>query len=91
MLTITYFYDSESMDIDKVPDVDNIPKPIADALKELVYLDDNQITDVLCRKRDLNTDFRVENPSALLAEGLARGTQFLHIIVEDTPDQGVIR
>ena len=60
-------------------------------LKELVYLDDNQITDVLCRKRDLNTDFRVENPSALLAEGLARGTQFLHIIVEDAPDQGVIR
>ncbi len=91
MLTITYFYDSESMDIDKVPDVDNVPKPIADALKELVYLDDNQITDVLCRKRDLNTDFRVENPSALLAEGLARGTQFLHIIVEDAPDQGVIR
>lgn len=91
MLTITYFYDTESMDIDKIPDVDNIPKPIADALKELVYLDDKQVTDVLCRKRDLNRDFRVENPSALLAEGLDRRKQFLHIIVEDAPDQGVIR
>lgn len=85
MLTITYFYDSESMD------VDNIPKPILDALKRLVYLDDKQVTDVLCRKRDLNRDFRVENPSALLAEGLDRRRQFLHIVVEDAPDQGVIR
>jgi Holliday junction resolvase RusA-like endonuclease len=34
MLTITYFYDSISMD------VDNLPKPISDALRGLVYLDD---------------------------------------------------
>src|SRR5437762_12427655 len=56
MLTITYFYDSVSMD------VDNIPKPISDALKGLVYLDDEQVTDILCRKRNLNSDLRIENP-----------------------------
>ena len=80
MLTITYFYDSVSMD------VDNISKPISDALKELVYLDDKQVTDLLCRKRDLNANPRVEAPSALLAEGLTRGNEFLHIVVEDAPD-----
>ena len=51
MLTITYFYESISMDIE------NIPKPISDALKGLVYLDDEQVTDALCRKRSLSSNF----------------------------------
>ena len=84
MLTITYFYDSVSMD------VDNIPKPISDSLKGLVYLDDEQVTDILCRKRNLNSDLRIENPSSVLAEGLGRGKEFLYIVVEEAPDQGVI-
>ena len=42
MLTITYFYDAVEID------VDNILKPILDALKGLLYMDDNQITDILC-------------------------------------------
>jgi crossover junction endodeoxyribonuclease RusA len=84
MLTITYFYDSISMD------VDNIPKPITDALKGLVYLDDEQVTDAVCRKRNLNSNLRVENPSAILAEGLSRGNEFLYIVVEEAPDQEVI-
>ena len=84
MLTITYFYDSVSID------VDNIPKPISDALKGLVYLDDEQVTDMLCRKRNLNSDLRIENPSSVLAEGLSRGKEFLYIVVEEASDQGVI-
>lgn len=47
MVTIIYFYDNSSMD------VDNIPKPILDVLKSLVFHDDIQITDLLCRKRVL--------------------------------------
>ena len=84
MLTITYFYDRVSMD------VDNIPKPISDALKGLVYLDDDQLTDILCRKRNLNSVFRVENPSGVLADGLSRDNEFLYIIVDEAPDQQVI-
>ncbi len=84
MLTITYFYDTVPMD------VDNIPKPILDALAGLVYVNDDQVTDVLCRKRDLNDAFRVENPSSALAEGFSRGNEFLYIVVEDAPDQEVI-
>ena len=83
MLTITYFYECASMDID------NIPKPIADALKGLVYLDDDQLTDMLCRKRNLNNSLRIENPSAVLAGGIDRGHEFLYIVVEEAPGQEV--
>jgi crossover junction endodeoxyribonuclease RusA len=85
MLIIMYFYESESS-----MDIDNIPKPIADALKGLVYLDDEQVTDVLCRKRNLSGNLRIENPSGVLAEGLSRGSQFLYIVVEEAPNQEVI-
>lgn len=84
ILTITYFYEGVSLD------VDNIPKPMMDALKGLVYFDDGQLTDIMSRKRNLNSDFRVESPSRILAEGLSRGTEFLHVRVQEAPDQGVI-
>ena len=84
MISITYFYDTVSLD------VDNIPKPISDGLKGLVFVDDSQVTDCLCRKRDLKTELRIENPSAVLAEGLSRGTEFLYIVVDTAPEQGVI-
>ena len=84
MLSIAYFYENASMDID------NIPKPIADALKELVYLDDEQLTDVLCHKRNLTNSLRIENPSGALGEGIDRGHEFLYIVVEEAPGQEVI-
>ena len=86
MLTITYFYDDDSVPID----VDNIPKPILDALKGLVYLDDKQVTDVLCRKRGLNSNLHVENASEAFSESLNRGSEFLYIVMDEAPDQGVI-
>ena len=52
MIAITHFYGGASMD------VDNIPKPVLDALKGLVYVDDEQLTDITCRKRDLNATLR---------------------------------
>lgn len=84
MVTITYFYDRVSLD------VDNIPKPILDALKGLGYLDDEQVTDIICRKRNLNTELRIENPSSVLAQGFSRANQFLYVVIDDAPDQGVI-
>ena len=71
-------------------DVDNILKPILDAMSELIFVDDEQITDLLCRKRILNDDLEVQNPSTLLNEALDRSGPFVHVIVEDAPDQEVI-
>ena len=50
MVVITYFFKGEALD------VDNMPKPILDALKGMVYVDDDQITDLVCRKRDRDRD-----------------------------------
>ena len=83
MLTIAFFYSSALID------VDNIPKPISDALKGLVYEDDKQVTDVLCRKRNRNV-FRIKNISSVLADGLNRSNEFLYIVVNEAPDQEAI-
>ncbi len=84
MVTLTYVYDEIPLD------VDNIPKPILDALQGLVFSDDEQITDLLCRKRELNADLQVQRFSPFLNEALARSTPFVHIVVDHAPDQGVI-
>ncbi|MDZ7995051.1 MAG: RusA family crossover junction endodeoxyribonuclease [Nostoc sp. EfeVER01] len=84
MLQITYFYDYDQID------VDNIVKPIQDAIKGLAYVDDNQVSDLLVRKRNLSGNFTIENMTPTLAEGFARGNEFLHIVVTNAPNQEVI-
>ena len=76
-VTITYFFDDVELD------VDNIPKPILDALEGLVYYDDSQVSDLLCRKRDLNDAPVFGSPSRDLLEYLADSKQVLHISVAD--------
>ncbi len=83
MMTLTYFYDRAPMD------VDNIPKPVMDSLNGLVYHDDSQVTDILCRKRMLNPDLEVPKRSEILHEALELKTQFLHILVEEARDMEV--
>lgn len=80
-VTVTYLYDFDARD------VDNLAKPILDALKGLAFLDDAQVTDLTSRKRNLANDLRVESPSPVLAAGLDLGTQFLHVRIEQTSDQ----
>ena len=84
MVTLTYVYDEIPLD------VDNIPKPILDAMQGLVFSDDEQITDLLCRKGDLNADLQILRFSPFLNEALAKSTPFVHIFVDHAPDQGVI-
>lgn len=68
-------------------DVDNIPKPILDALKGVVYSDDRQVTDLLCRKRALRGALRIHNPSPLLIEAFAKGRATVHIAVAQSSDR----
>lgn len=83
-VTITYFYDRTPLD------VDNIPKPILDALKGLVYSDDSQVFDLLCRKRDLHTELRIENASTTLLDSLQDAEPILHIAVAGTTAREVV-
>ena len=70
--------------------MDNIPKPILDALKGLVYVDYNQVTDLVCRKRYLNDEMEILTDLASLERALSSRIEFLHIVVEDAPQQEVV-
>lgn len=82
LLTLTYFYEGAPTD------VDNILKPILDSLKDMVYRDDAQITDLVSRRRPLAGPFRIEVVSPVLAEALDQGREFLHIRITDPPAEG---
>ncbi len=79
-LTITYYYEGES------PDVDNIIKPIQDALIGHVYVDDEQVADTRSRKRSLDGSYKLKGASPTLVLGFADGEDFLHIVVEEHID-----
>ncbi len=83
MVAITYFFDGDSLD------VDNIPKPILDALKDTIYADDAQVTDLLCRKRNVKGDPGIDRPSSVLQATLVHGLQFLHVAVTDAQIGGL--
>jgi Holliday junction resolvase RusA-like endonuclease len=70
------------------PDVDNIIKPILDAIETVAYGNDQQVYKVISEKFDLSNIDRIQNPSPLLAAGLVKYTELLHIIVTwDTEDE----
>ena len=79
-LEITYFYDTAA------PDVDNIIKPVQDALIGLVYHDDAAVTRTSSRKSRLDGAFRVRGVSTELASALAIGNEFLRVRVLPGPE-----
>ena len=68
------------------PDIDNIAKPIIDALEGLVYNDDSAVSDVLCRRRSLSTSLvTFRNPPISLLKALSSNTEFVHVAVDNAP------
>ena len=84
LVKITYFFDGTPVD------VDNIPKPILDALKGLVFQDDSQVYDLLCRKRNRADNLRIEGPSQDLLDALNNSRQVLHIKVTTAQNQEIV-
>lgn len=70
----TYFTNSP-------PDVDNIIKPILDALNGLVYEDDEQVYRVTSQKISLSAKGRGDDPNPLVADALRQWDELLHIVV----------
>jgi hypothetical protein len=80
IITIVYYY------ADATLDTDNMIKPIQDSLKGVVYVDDNQVTDVRAGVRSLDGTFKVRGISEVLAGGFVTGRDFVHVRVERAPD-----
>jgi crossover junction endodeoxyribonuclease RusA len=84
-VSITYFYETEA------PDVDNIIKPIQDALNGIVYVDDTQVAHTESKKSRIDGAFKIAGLSEDLAVRLARGRDFVRIHVSDGPNHEEIR
>jgi hypothetical protein len=74
-LTLVYLYDRDPVDID------NIVKPIQDALEGLVYTDDVLITDVKSHRRSLAGIFDVARCPGPLIQGIASGEECVYVRV----------
>jgi crossover junction endodeoxyribonuclease RusA len=68
--------------ITQISDLDNIIKPIVDAMKILVYLDDDQVTDLTVKRRKLKQLTDVTGISPSIAEALAAGEEFLYVKID---------
>jgi len=70
-------------------DLDNLAKPVLDALKGIVLQDDEQVRELM-RKHELDQIDRIQTFRPLLLQALGRGEEFLHIVVEEALDQEVV-
>lgn len=71
-----------------MPDINNIIKPVQDALIGLIYLDDNLIVDVQGHLRMADDVIAVTELPALLQDVIVTGTDCLYVRVDSSPKLG---
>jgi crossover junction endodeoxyribonuclease RusA len=62
-----------------VADMDNLIKPVRDALQSILYVDDRVVQDVTGNWRKLDIPFRLRTLSPTLADAFGDGRPFMHI------------
>ncbi|TAG72064.1 MAG: RusA family crossover junction endodeoxyribonuclease [Oscillatoriales cyanobacterium] len=68
--------------ITQISDLDNIIKPIVDAMKILVYVDDRQVTDLTVKRRKLKELEDFTAISSLIAEALTAAQEFIYVKID---------
>jgi hypothetical protein len=86
-ITVTLFYFPAA---DMQGDVDNIVKPILDALSKHIYSDDRQVERVWVQKFEPGRIFRFSRPSAVLSDALDGGKPLLFVRLGDDPAEGLV-
>lgn len=81
-VTIYYFPEGEM-----VGDIDNIVKPILDAMCHFVYVDDQQVERVVVQKFEPDRIFTFSAPSPALVDALAAEGSAVYIRVSDNPHE----
>ncbi len=81
-LTIIYFFDSIDLD------VDNLVKPIQDALEGFVYENDAQVIESRSLKRNIRGSYNLDTISPVLAGALTTGREFIYVRIERTTNLG---
>jgi Endodeoxyribonuclease RusA len=78
--TIIYFSGGPS-----TLDVDNMVKPIFDALNKFVWLDDSQVAELTARITDRTSLLTFRNPTPPLAAALVAPGPFIYVRLSDDP------
>jgi hypothetical protein len=81
-ISATLFYFPET---EMAGDIDNIVKPILDALGRHIYVDDRQVHRVLVQKFEPGSIFPFRAPSPTLETALLREKPVLYIRLSDDP------
>lgn len=66
-------------------DIDNIVKPILDALAQLIYVNDQQVDRVVVQRFDPGKVYEFANPSDRLREAMEAEKPLTYIRVTDDP------
>jgi crossover junction endodeoxyribonuclease RusA len=66
-------------------DIDNIIKPILDALSQHVYLDDFQVHRVVAQKFEVGNVFGFTSPSSVLLQAVNEKRPLLYVRLSDDP------
>lgn len=77
-LSLAYLYEDSPLD------VDNIIKPIQDALIGLIYQDDSVITDVESHRRWLHEPFDITKYSDLLIQGILSKKECVYVRISES-------
>lgn len=75
---------------DPIGDLDNIVKPIQDALKGIAYADDRQVVDLVASMRRKEVEARVPM-NETLARGFRAGSDFIYVVIEQASTIEVFR
>jgi Holliday junction resolvase RusA-like endonuclease len=67
-------------------DIDNMSKPILDAMQGLVYNDDRQIRQAQITHVEISAAFTIVGVSKIIVNALQAGNQFVYVRVEDPVD-----
>lgn len=78
---ITYYFDEIDMD------VDNIAKPVLDALKGGVLGDDKQVYELIVRKREAAPAKRSPSVPTIVSEALAPAPELVHVVLRALPSE----
>ena len=81
-LTLVYLCDDDPVD------VDNIIKPIQDALVGTIYNDDLLVSDVESHRRPLTGVFDIAKYPALLVNGILSGAECVYVRITDSQPLG---
>lgn len=75
-ISIAYFY------VEDIVDVDNIVKPIQDALVGVAFDDDARVVEIRAVKRDQHGQYRLRRVPPALAAALRRADDFVYVAVD---------